>query len=867
MTPSLMKRAPKRQLLALALACPTVLCAVVAPASAQQQTVDPLTAFGMAPTAANVAPAPESFTVSDIRIDGLQRIGAGTLFTYLPIERGDTVDQARIGEAIRSLYKTGFFEDVRMDREGDILVVTVTERPAINKLTITGNKDIKTEDLTKGLKEIGLAEGDTFDRLSLDRVTQELTRQYNNRGKYNVQIKPTVTKLDRNRVDVTIAVTEGKAAKIRHINIVGNEKFPQDDIRAGWESRESNWLSWYRRDDQYSREKLEGDREKMQNFYLDRGYIDYSEDNMQVAISPDKRDMFITAGITEGEPYTVSAIEVSGDTVLPKEEVEKRLLVKPGMTFSRRLLELTSESITNTLGNIGYAFAKVNPVPTVDKDKRTVAINMQVVPGPRVSVRRIVFKGNTRTADEVLRREMRQFEGSWYSQAAIDRSKVRLQQLGYFESGSVDVQTEPVQGSTDEVDLAISVKETTSGSFVFGLGYSQLYKLQTSIQLSQNNFLGSGNRVSVQAMRNRWQDAYAFSFLNPYFTDEGVSLGYNLNWSKSDYSSSDTNTVAYSQDNRNAQAVLGLPITEFDSVTAAFSIGSNRIDPRFSPERIINYIDALGQNTFHTWATEVGWARDTRNDYFAPTRGTYQRVSAEIALPGSTVEYYKLNYEFSKYWPLHRTLVLNTRAELGYGNSYGDAVTRDICGTYQQATNSSGQPLVDPSGRPVQVYVPGSDPCSPGAADYIKQVRADGLPFFENFYAGGVRSVRGFRDNTLGPRVGQTENAAREFPIGGAVKTIGSIEAIFPTLINSPAARVSAFLDFGNVFADTKSVDSGELRASAGIALLWRAPVGPISISYAIPLRTKGDIRDPNGNLIERGDEIERLQFTFGGAF
>lgn len=862
MTPSSMMRAPRRHLLALAM-----MSATATPALAQQ-TTDPNAAFGMGP-ASDAAPAAERFTIADIRLDGLQRIGAGTLFTYLPIERGDSVDSTRIGEAIRALYRTGFFDDVRMDREGDILIVTVTERPAINTLTITGNKDIKTEDLTKGLKDIGLAEGDTFDRLSLDRVTQELTRQYNNRGKYNVRIQPTVTRLDRNRVDVTIAITEGKAAKIRHINIVGNDKFDEEEIREGWESRESNWLSWYRRDDQYSREKLEGDREKLQNFYLDRGYIDYSEDSMQVAIGPDKRDMFITAGITEGEQYTVSSIQVSGDTVLPKQEVEKRLLVKPGQIFSRRLLELSSDSITNTLGNIGYAFARVNPVPSVDKDKRTVAIDMQVVPGPRVSVRRIVFKGNTRTADEVMRREMRQFEGAWYSQAAIDRSKVRLQQLGYFESGSVDIATEPVQASSDEVDLVISVKETTSGSFVFGLGYSQLYKLQTSIQLSQNNFLGSGNRVSVQAMRNRWQDAYAFSFLNPYFTDAGVSLGYNLNWSKSDYSSADTNTVAYSSDNRNAQAVLGLPITEFDSITAAFGIGSNRINaiPGYSPEVIIDYIDALGQRTFHNWTAELGWARDTRNDYFAPTRGTYQRISAEVALPGSTVEYYKLNYEFSKYWPLHRTLVLNTRAELGYGKSYGSAANRDICGSY----GSNGQ---------FPVFIASTGACGPDASDYIKTVTADGLPFFENFYAGGVRSVRGFRDNTLGPRVGlyRRETVERnpgmpwnlatlEQPIGGSVKTVGSIEAIFPTLIDSPAARVSAFVDFGNVFADTGSVDAGELRASAGIALLWRAPVGPISISYAIPLRSKGSVYDASGRMVQQGDEIERLQFTFGGAF
>ncbi len=556
-----MTRMPARRLLVLALA--TALSP--APAlTAMAQSANPFvpqSAPQVAEPAALPAP-PEAFTVSDIRVDGLQRISAGTVFTYLPIERGDAVDQTKIAEGIRALYKTGFFEDVRMGRQGNILVVTLVERPAINKLTLDGNKDIKTEDLEKGLKDIGLAEGDTFDRLSLDRVTQELTRQYNNRGKYNVEITPTVARLDRNRVDVIIHVKEGKPAKIRHINLIGNEQYKQKEIVDQWESQESNWLSWYRRDDQYSREKLTGDLEKLNEFYLDRGYIDFSVDNTQVAISPDKRDMFITAGLTEGQKYTVSDVKVTGDTVIAKASIEKMLFVKPGQTFSRKLLELTSDSITATLGNIGYAFAQVNAIPELDRDKRTVAINLQVVPGPRVNVRRIVFKGNTSTADEVMRREMRQFEGAWYSQAAVDRSKIRLQRLGFFES--VAVENQPVAGTNDQVDVVYTVKETTSGSFTFGLGFSQLAGLTTSIQLSQNNFLGTGNQVSVQAERNAYLQRYAFSFLNPYFTDEGMSLGYNLAYREFD--NSNFNTAAFSSTNASAQVVLGLPITETDTV-------------------------------------------------------------------------------------------------------------------------------------------------------------------------------------------------------------------------------------------------------------------------------------------------------------
>ena len=497
-----------------------------------------------------------AFTVSDIRVEGLQRISAGTVFTYLPVEKGDTLDRGSSAEAIRALFQTGFFSDVRLERQGDILVVVVTERPAINTITLTGNKDIKSEDLLAGLRNIGLAEGETYNPLALDRVTQELVRQYNNRGKYNASITPSVANLDRNRVDITITVVEGKASRISDINIVGNEAYPEYEIRKGWESGTTNWLSWYRRDDQYSREKLSGDLEKLTNYYLDRGYVDFNVESTQVAISPDKSDIFVTANIAEGEVYTISSTKVSGDTVVPIEDIERMIILKEGDTFSRRLVELTTDAVIATLGNIGYAFAQVNPVPDIDREKRTIGINFFVDPGPRVQVRRIIFKGNVGTSDEVMRREMRQFEGAWFSQAAIDRSKIRLQQLGFFES--VDVETQPVTGSNDEVDVVYNVKETTSGSFVFGLGFSQLTGLTTQIQLSQSNFLGSGNQVSVQAQRNDFTQRYDFSFRNPYFTDGGLSLGYNLWWRELDYS--DFNTAQYSSTSGAAQMVIGVPI-------------------------------------------------------------------------------------------------------------------------------------------------------------------------------------------------------------------------------------------------------------------------------------------------------------------
>jgi outer membrane protein insertion porin family len=435
-----------------------------------------------------------------------------------------------------------------------------------------------------------------------------------------------------------------------------------------------------------------------------------------------------------------------------------------------------------------------------------------------------------------------------YSQAAIDRSKIRLQRLGFFET--VDVENQPVAGSNDQVDVVFNVKETTSGSFAVGLGFSQLSGLTTSIQLSQNNFLGSGNRVSIEAERNAYLQRYAFSFLNPYFTDEGMSLGYNLSWREFD--NSNFNTASYSTTSRSAQLVAGLPITESDTVTALFGLDSNQIFtfPGSTPRSIVDYVAALDQRTFHAWRGQLAWARDTRNDYFTPTRGTFQRVSAEVTLPGSTVQYYKLNYDFSKFWPISRALVLDTRISLGYGDSYGSPITRDrFC---LQPLPPPVDDDNDPKTPPIQgPRPPSSDPClptSPDAHTLNPPLVADGLPFFENFYAGGTNSVRGFRDNTLGPR-------EVDQPLGGSVKTTGSLELYFPTLIKSSSARVSAFVDFGNVYRDADDFNIDTLRYSAGVSVLWRAPVGPISISYAFPISQ------------QPGDEVERLQFTFSGAY
>ncbi|MCY7289212.1 MAG: outer membrane protein assembly factor BamA, partial [Cryobacterium sp.] len=615
------------------------------------------------------------FTVADIRVDGLQRISAGTVFTYLPVEKGDVLDRARSTEAIRALFKTGFFSDIKLERQGDILVVTVIERPAINTIKLEGNKELKTEELMKGLKSIGLSEGETYNPLNLDRVTQELTRQYNNRGKYGVTIAPTITQLDRNRVDVKIVIAEGKPAKIRDINIVGNSLYPDSQIKQGWESSTTNWLSFYKRDDQYSREKISGDLEKLSNFYLDRGYVDFNIESTQIAISPTKQDMFITANVTEGEKYKISEVRVSGDTVLPQEQMEAMVMVKKDQFFSRALLERTTDTMSLVLGNIGYAFAEITPIPEINREDHTVAVNFVVKPGPRVTVRRITYKGNASTADEVLRREMRQFEGAWYSQSMIDRSKIRLQRTGFFET--VEIETPVVADHKDQVDIVVTVKERNAGSFVFGLGYSQNAGVVTSVQLLQNNFLGTGNKFSIGLQNNSYSKSINFSYLDPYFTDDGVSVGYNLSYS--DYSQSTTSTARYGSGNAAGEAVFGIPLSEATSITTAIGIYRNQITTYdySTPQVIIGYlIDTLGhrarlddqflqvdsdnnpatppedddgvpgpdplfyvpgstrQWTVNAWTLRAGWARDTRNDFLLPSRGMLNRVSAELSLPG-----------------------------------------------------------------------------------------------------------------------------------------------------------------------------------------------------------------------------------------
>ena len=783
----------------------------------------------------------DPFVVSDIRIDGLSRISAGTVYNYLPVNKGDRLTNDEAQRAIRALYQTKFFSDVEFDRDGSILVIKVVERPSVAKLTLRGNKDIKTDDLKKGLKQIGLAEGETFDRLALDNVQQELTRQYHNRGKYNVSIIPHVTQLERNRVAVDIEVREGKAATIKEIKILGNTAFTDKEIRGRFESNTPNLMSWYSKDDQYSREKLSGDLDKVQAYYMNRGYADFGIDSTQVSIAPDRRSMYIDTSVKEGDIYKMSDVKLLGTLILPESDLRRFVFVKPGDIFDRAAIEASSKAIKAVLANIGYAFANVTPIPKLDKEHHTVDLTLYIEPGQRVYVRRVVFSGNTRTEDNVLRREMRQMEGSFYSQAAIDRSKIRLQRLGYFKK--IDIDKKLVPGTQDQVDVTVKVEEQSAGSLQFGIGYSQYSGLILSASVTQNNLFGSGDSVSLSGQRSTYSTLYSINYYNPYLTDNGIGIGYNASLSKTNYG--DISEFAdYSTSAKSFSSYLGIPITETDGVRLGLGVSSNKVNtiPGFTPQVLIDYQNEIGHDTVHTWTGTVGWTHDTRNGYWAPTRGGKLSVSADVALPGSTVQYWKVTAEANHYWPIGKGFVLFLDGQVGDGQTYGKNGIDDAA--YRQL-----QDLV---------------------TDHTLVDMREQFPFFQNFFSGGVQDVRGFQDNTLGPRICIAPNAvptsgglcpdgSHAEPIGGAFKVLGKAELYLPLpfLKDVNTARVSWFVDTGNVYQNVQSFNASTLRASTGLSLHWQAPIGPLIISFALPFRTQ-----PDDGFYE-----ERIQFTFGSTF
>ena len=793
----------------------------------------------------------ETFRIADIRVDGLQRISEGNVFSFIPVEVGDTLTPSLARSTIRDLYRTGFFDDISLARDGDVLVISLTERPAITAINIEGNRQISNDDLMPALANIGIAEGEIFNQLELDRVRQELIQQYFSRGYYGVEVESTVNRLQRNRVSLGIQVTEGQQARIRHINIVGNEAFSDSELRDDFESHTTRGLMFWRGRNQYTREKLSGDLEVLRSYYLDRGYMDFSIESTQVSISPDKQDIFITANIREGEVYTVSDVQVTGDLVLDEGMFKRLITVEAGEHFSRRKLEESIDNITAVLANIGYAFANVNPVPSIDRETREAEINFFIEPGHRVYVRRIEFRGNMRTKDEVLRREMRQFEGAWFSQAAIDRSRVRIQRLGYFDD--VDIETPQVEGSEDQIDIIVNVEEMPSGSFQVGLGYSQLQGLIASVSVEQNNFLGSGRQLGMNVSRSRILNQIGVNYTNPYYTDDGVSRGFFARYSEFDQGGA--NISAFNTSQAAGGVNYGFPVTEIDFVRLGGSASRMDInlprqlvpidpDDPDSPQEIRMpasrplgiSLDEDGdgflsrdERRITIYRLDATWSRDSRNHFLNPTRGTLHRLGGEVALPGSSREFYKLNYRFRHYWPIGDRMAFSVRGDLAYGDAY-----------------DNWDDELD-----IEEIEPERSPGARTNCQVDEIVTVDrGLPFYEHFFGGGVRDIRGFDDNTLGPK----DQLCRA--VGGDFKVSGGVEFAFPLPFGDVrGTRLAWFVDVGNVYRDFDHFDASLLRASTGLSLTWQAPVGPIIINLATPLKKRD------------GDETQVLQFAFGTTF
>ena len=756
--------------------------------------------------------------IEDIRIEGLQRVSAGTVFAALPISVGDVVDEAGVQQAIRSLFRTGYFTDVVMVNENGVLVVGLAERPAVTQINIEGNKAIETEQLMTALKDNGLAEGQIFRRVILEGMAQELKRQYVSQGRYGAKVETTVEQLPRNRVAINLDIDEGDVAKIRHINIVGNNDFSEEQLLEDFEQSKTGWFSWIRGNDKYSREKLSGDLETLETWYLDRGYLNFEILSTQVSISPNKESVYITINISEGETYSISEIELSGELKIPESHVMAMILMTEGMTFSQALMTSSSELITRRLNNEGYTFAEVKGYPQLNEDDNTAKVTFVIMPGMRAYVRRIEFRGNTKTADEVLRREMRQMEGASASSALIDVSKLRLERLGYFKE--VKVENVPVAGVSDQVDVIYTVEEQPSGSVGASIGYSQGYGTILSANLSDNNFWGTGKQVSVGVNRSTYQSAINFGYTEPYFTVDGVSLGYSIYARETDYNR--INVASFSTNTYGASVNWGYPISEVQRIGFGFGYENLVVETgSYASKEIADFVSANGDN-FDILNFNVNWVKSTLNRGIFATRGASQRLGINLALPGSGLEYYKLTYSGQYLRGLTRSLSLKLRTDLGFGDSYGDTTQ---------------------------------------------------LPFFKNFYGGGFGSLRGFERNSLGPQdtpchladLCETTYLDDPDPIGGNVQIEFGAEVIFPLpfIDDQRSVQSTFFVDVGNIFntkcGDTQKncfkPDAGELRYSVGVGATWLSGFGPITFSFAKPL---------NANEF---DETEIFQFSLGNQF
>jgi outer membrane protein insertion porin family len=770
------------------------------------------------------------FVVKDMRVEGLQRISEGTVFNYLPINIGDRVDNIRIGEAIRALYGQDLFADIEMRRDGETLVVVVRERPSIESFEIEGNKDIKTEDLTESLRGVGLARGRTFDRSVLDNVEMFLREQYYDRGKYGVVIESDIQDRPNNTVRIKVNVKEGDRAKIRQVNIIGNETFDDEEIRSDFTLDTANWLSWIRQDDRYAKEALEGDLEILRSHYMDRGYADFKIESTQVAISPNKKDIFVTINIDEGDLYTISEVKLVGEMVVNEAYLRRLILAQPGSIFNQNLLTQTSDLMAFRLGEEGYANAEIEPVPELDRDKKEVAVTFYVNPQNRVYVRRINFGGVDQVDDEVLRREMRQMEGAYLSNSLVDRSKIRLQRLPYVER--VEVNNAPVAGSPDLVDVDFDIEYRMPGQFSGGVGYSESQKIMLNGSIVHTNFLGTGNRVALQLNSGRFQKLYSLSHSDPYRTMDGVRRTVSVNYR--DITQFTSAASDFSTTSAGGTVDYGYPISEYQTLSFGLTYQHSELlsstnSTQQAQDWVANngnpFIENVGNGAvffgteFDTFELIAGWTYDSRNRAIFANRGTRQQLFLSYAIPGSDVEFYQARYSFTKYIPLwSNKWTLRLNSEMGIGEPLGQTTA---------------------------------------------------LPPYKQFYGGGPQSVRGFKESYLGPR----DSFGR--PYGGNVLVAGQAELILPLPEKwSSQARASLFYDIGNVF-NTGEVqftdklgapleykpDLKELRASVGIGVQWLAPLGLFRFSYAYPLNAY------DGNDRYYGDELERFQFSIGQAF
>ena len=739
----------------------------------------------------------EPFRVQDIAIEGLERIEAGTVFTYIPIKVGDVYNDADSANIIRELYKTELFSDVELRRDRSVLVVVVKERPGIASLDIIGNKDIPDEQLIESLTDIGVAPGRVLNRSVLERLENELLQQYFARGKYNVQIKTITTELERNRVDVQIQIAEGKAAKIRSVNIVGNSVYEDKKLKKKFESgNKPFWKLWFADNDKYSKQRLSADLETLRSEYLNTGYLNFNVDSTQVSITPDKKDIFITINVNEGDQYTLAEVSLAGVYEVSDEDLQPLLQLEVGEIFSRRLVRLASDRISSRFANDGYAFARVNPVPQVNEEDKTVNLTFFIDPGKRVYVRRVNITGNQFSRDEVYRRELRQMESGWYSQQNIEASRRRIQRLAFVED--VQVETIKIPGEDDFVDLSINVSERLAGSFSIGAGFSDSQGPVVTTSVSQDNFLGTGKQVAFQINTSRVNTVYDISYSDPYYTIDGVSRGFGFSYISTDAEEADISD--FDSDRFSLRANYGIPLTEVDRVSVVGDIRTTQIRTNSnSSDEVIDFLDDNGDDFLNFNLTGI-YAHDSRNRRTFGTKGFYQRARLEVAVPSSDLEYYKIDHEHIWLLPLNDFFTFATRSEIGYGDSYGD--TTD-------------------------------------------------LPFFEKFRAGGTGSVRGFRDNTLGPQ--DSEDDA----FGGNFLTTAGVELYFPipAVADPSRFRVGIFADVGNVFEDFDEFESSELRGSAGFEINLITGLGGITLSFASPFNDDED------------DETEPFQFEFGTSF